>query len=86
MHDLTIPGEAKETEQGPDPKSDKQVTRSGRVVKTPELQKQVGSLRTSSLIKEEYFCLNVSFDLKILYDARKILYSKIREILYMLHQ
>lgn len=55
LHDLTIPGEDKETEQEPDPKSDKQVTRSGRVVKTPELQKQVGSLRTRLLIKEEYF-------------------------------
>lgn len=45
LHDLTIPGEDKETEQEPDPKSDKHVTRSGRVVITPELQKQAGSLR-----------------------------------------
>lgn len=49
---LTIPGEDKETKQ--DPKSGKQVTRSVRVVKTPELQKQVGSLGTSLLIKEKY--------------------------------
>lgn len=42
LHDLTISGEDKETEQEPDPKSDKQVTRSGRVVKTPELQNKWG--------------------------------------------
>lgn len=66
MHDLTILGEDNEMGQEPNPKSYKKVTRSGRVVKTPELQKQVGSLRTSLLIKEEYFCLNVNFYLKIL--------------------
>lgn len=54
MHDLTVPGEDKEMGQEPDLKSGKKVTRSGRVVKTPELQKQMGSLKTSSLIEEEY--------------------------------